>query len=123
MWLQHLPLVLAVFAAFVVIVLLAEFIETHENAAKQKPKPPITEVEVEELGESTVQHLENYANQEAEAARLFADYAKRPMAQRPRPRVTDPGEPWQLRRGAATDDQARLVELGESENNLGGDQL
>lgn len=118
-WLaQHLPTFLwALVATAVILVcfLWADWADRLEEAAKSKPKPPITAAEVEEFGESTVEHLEAYVNQEAEAARLFAEYANRPMAQRPRPDVTDPGEPWRLRRGAATDDQARLVELGDSD--------
>lgn len=72
-WLQHhlgsLPLALIVAAVLYLAYLCADYLERLEKAEAAKPKPPITEAEIEEYAASTVGHLEEYVTQEHLAGR------------------------------------------------------
>jgi uncharacterized protein YciW len=72
-WLTHhlgsLPLALVVAAVLYVAYLCADYLERFEKAEAAKPKPALTEGDIEEHAGRTVADLEAYATQEYLAGR------------------------------------------------------
>jgi hypothetical protein len=72
-WLTHhldsFPLALVVAAVLYVAYLCADYLERFEKAEAAKPKPALTEADIEEHAGRTVADLEAYATQEYLAGR------------------------------------------------------